>query len=100
MFKSEMERFLDFKDQEGWCRGRWRSAMIKLNGRVSCVAYFMCPGLVQGKKLWTIRLPAPITTMSLMDHKAKGFQAVLVALANSEVHLYKDKILINVTKTQ
>ncbi|XP_059497561.1 Bardet-Biedl syndrome 1 protein isoform X2 [Stegostoma tigrinum] len=54
----------------------------------------------KGKKLWTVQLPAPITTMSLMDHKAKGFQAVLVALANSEVHLYKDKILINVTKTQ
>ncbi|XP_062892243.1 Bardet-Biedl syndrome 1 protein [Mobula hypostoma] len=54
----------------------------------------------KGKKLWTVYLPAPIMTMGLMDHKSKGFQAVLVALGNSEVHLYRDKNLINVTKTQ
>ncbi|XP_072350908.1 BBSome complex member BBS1-like, partial [Scyliorhinus torazame] len=54
----------------------------------------------KGKKLWTVQLPAPIMTMGLMDHKSKGFQAVLVALANSEVHLYWDKILVNITKTQ
>lgn len=54
----------------------------------------------KGKKLWTVYLPAPIMTMGLMDHKSKGFQAVLVALGNSEIHLYRDKNLINVTKTQ
>ncbi|XP_067831667.1 Bardet-Biedl syndrome 1 protein isoform X2 [Heptranchias perlo] len=54
----------------------------------------------KGKKLWTVYLPAPIMTMGLMDHKCKGFQAVLVALANSEVHMYRDKNLVNITRTQ
>ncbi|XP_048475599.1 Bardet-Biedl syndrome 1 protein [Rhincodon typus] len=76
--------------------------LVRLNRSivVGCGKEMLHAYTQKGKKLWTIRLPAPITTMSLMDHKAKGFQAVLVALANSEVHLYKDKILINVTKTQ
>ncbi|XP_015279385.1 PREDICTED: Bardet-Biedl syndrome 1 protein [Gekko japonicus] len=54
----------------------------------------------KGKKLWTILLPATPMTMSLMDQKSRGFQAVLVALANMEVHLYQDKSLVNVIQTQ
>ncbi|KAJ8348309.1 hypothetical protein SKAU_G00268980 [Synaphobranchus kaupii] len=53
----------------------------------------------KGKKLWTVYLPAPITAMGLMDHHSRGFQAVLVGLANSEVHLYRDKNLISTIKT-
>ncbi|MBN3289897.1 BBS1 protein, partial [Polypterus senegalus] len=54
----------------------------------------------KGKKLWTTYLPASIVTMGLMDHKSRGFQAVLVGLANSEVHMYRDKNLVNIIKTQ
>uniref|UniRef100_A0AAY3ZY42 BBSome complex member BBS1 n=1 Tax=Denticeps clupeoides TaxID=299321 RepID=A0AAY3ZY42_9TELE len=39
----------------------------------------------KGKKLWTTYLPAPVTTMGLMDLPCRGFQAVLVALSNCEV---------------
>ncbi|XP_010901988.1 Bardet-Biedl syndrome 1 protein isoform X1 [Esox lucius] len=53
----------------------------------------------KGKKLWTVCLPAPVTTMSVMDLPTRGFQAVLVGLANSEVHLYRDKNLISTIKT-
>ncbi|KAJ6654222.1 hypothetical protein lerEdw1_007319 [Lerista edwardsae] len=57
-------------------------------------------GYVPGKKLWTVSLPAPPTTLSLMDQKSRGFQAVLVALANMEVHVYRDKNLVNIIPTQ
>ena len=43
----------------------------------------------QGKRLWTVKLPASITTLELMDHKQKGFKAVMVGLTNCEVHLYR-----------
>ncbi|KAK1154916.1 hypothetical protein AOXY_G27943 [Acipenser oxyrinchus oxyrinchus] len=53
----------------------------------------------KGKKLWTAFLPAPITTMGVMDHKTRGYQAVLVGLANSKVHMYREKNLVNIVKT-
>uniref|UniRef100_A0A671SEE9 BBSome complex member BBS1 n=1 Tax=Sinocyclocheilus anshuiensis TaxID=1608454 RepID=A0A671SEE9_9TELE len=53
----------------------------------------------KGKKLWTAYLPAPVTTMALMDLPTRGFQAVLVGLANCEVHMYRDKNLISTIKT-
>ncbi|XP_054846333.1 Bardet-Biedl syndrome 1 protein [Eublepharis macularius] len=54
----------------------------------------------KGKKLWTVSLPATPMTMSLMEQKSRGFQAVLVALANMEVHMYQDKSLVTVIRTQ
>ncbi|XP_053700813.1 Bardet-Biedl syndrome 1 protein [Synchiropus splendidus] len=53
----------------------------------------------KGKKLWRTVLPAPINTMAAMDLPTRGFQAVLVALANCEVHLYRDKNLLSTLKT-
>ncbi|XP_029383044.1 BBSome complex member BBS1 [Echeneis naucrates] len=53
----------------------------------------------KGKKLWRIVLPAPITTMASMDLPSRGFQAVLVGLANCEVQLYRDKNLLSTIKT-
>ena len=38
--------------------------------------------------------------MGLMDHKMKGFKAVMVALANCEVHIYRDKYLVNIIKCE
>ncbi|KAG9338211.1 hypothetical protein JZ751_026964 [Albula glossodonta] len=52
-----------------------------------------------GKKLWTAYLPAPVTAMGLMDHQTRGFQAVLVGLANCEVHMYREKNLVSIIKT-
>uniref|UniRef100_A0A673BQ17 BBSome complex member BBS1 n=1 Tax=Sphaeramia orbicularis TaxID=375764 RepID=A0A673BQ17_9TELE len=53
----------------------------------------------KGKKLWRTLVPAPITTMASMDLPTRGFQAVLVGLANCEVHLYRDKNLLSSIKT-
>ncbi|KAM9133632.1 BBSome complex member BBS1 isoform 3-T3 [Pangshura tecta] len=54
----------------------------------------------KGKKLWTVYLPAPLMTMSLLDQKSRGFQAVMVGLANQVVHMYRDKNLVDVIRTQ
>ncbi|KAM8730338.1 BBSome complex member BBS1 [Acanthopagrus schlegelii] len=53
----------------------------------------------KGKKLWKAVLAAPITTMAAMDLPTRGFQAVLVGLANCEVQLYRDKNLLSRIKT-
>ncbi|XP_023144746.2 Bardet-Biedl syndrome 1 protein [Amphiprion ocellaris] len=53
----------------------------------------------KGKKLWKTVLSAPITTMAAMDLPTRGFQAVLVGLANCEVQLYRDKNLLSTIKT-
>lgn len=53
----------------------------------------------KGKKLWRSVLAAPITTMAAMDLPTRGFQAVLVGLANCEVQLYRDKNLLSTIKT-
>ncbi|XP_028565697.2 BBSome complex member BBS1 isoform X2 [Podarcis muralis] len=54
----------------------------------------------KGKKLWVVPLPATPTTLSLIDEKFQSFHAVLVALANMEVHIYQDKNLVNIIQTQ
>ncbi|XP_043934152.1 Bardet-Biedl syndrome 1 protein isoform X2 [Protopterus annectens] len=76
--------------------------MVRINKNivVGCSQETLHGFTQKGKKLWTSSLPATITTMGLLDHKTRGFQAVLVGLANSEVHMYRDKNLINIIKTQ
>lgn len=53
----------------------------------------------KGKKMWTVKLPKSITTIEVVDYKPKGFKAVLVALTNNEVHVYKEKYLVDIIKT-
>jgi Bardet-Biedl syndrome 1 protein len=33
--------------------------------------------------------------MCTIDYRPKGFQAIAVALANNDIHLYKDKFLVD-----
>jgi len=54
----------------------------------------------QGKRYWKHLLPASITAMCQIDYRPKGFQAVAVALANNEIHLYKDKFLVDVIQVE
>lgn len=44
-------------------------------------------------------MPGSMTTMEVIDYKSKGFKAVIVALNNCQVHIYKEKYLVNVIKT-
>ncbi|XP_072277428.1 BBSome complex member BBS1 isoform X4 [Pyxicephalus adspersus] len=53
----------------------------------------------KGKRLWTVTLPAPIMTMSLLEQKSRSIQTVLVGLKNLEVHLYRDKNLLSIIST-
>lgn len=52
----------------------------------------------QGKKLWTVQMPAAILTMNLLEQRSRGLQAVMAALANGEVRIYRDKALLNVVR--
>ena len=54
----------------------------------------------KGKRYWKHLLPAAITAMCQIDYRPKGFQAVAVALANNEIHLYKDKFLVDVIQVE
>jgi len=52
----------------------------------------------KGKRLWTLPLPASITTMSLLHYRPRNLKAVVVALSNGEVRLYNDRSVVNVIK--
>ena len=54
----------------------------------------------QGKKLWTVKLPASVLTLEVLDNKQKNYKAVMVALSNKEVHIYRDKYLADVIKCE
>lgn len=41
-------------------------------------------------------MPAAILTMNLLEQRSRGLQAVMAALANGEVRIYRDKALLNV----
>ncbi|KAF5908920.1 Bardet-Biedl syndrome 1 protein, partial [Clarias magur] len=66
---------------------------------VGCAQETMQSFTQKGKKLWTTYLPAPVTTMAILDLPTRGFQAILVALANCEVHVYRDKNVVSTIKT-
>ena len=68
---------------------------IGKNILVGCMDNTLVCYSTKGKKLWTVYLPSSITTMALMDHRARGFKAVLLGLSNGEVRTYKDKFLVN-----
>uniref|UniRef100_A0A7N4NYR0 Bardet-Biedl syndrome 1 n=1 Tax=Sarcophilus harrisii TaxID=9305 RepID=A0A7N4NYR0_SARHA len=53
----------------------------------------------KGKKLWTVPMPAPILTMSLLEQRSRGLQAVMAGLANGEMRIYRDKALLNIIRT-
>ncbi|XP_046850601.1 Bardet-Biedl syndrome 1 protein-like isoform X2 [Xenia sp. Carnegie-2017] len=62
---------------------------------VGCINNSLVCFSSKGRKLWCVYLPHSITTMTSLNHKAKGFKAVLVGLKNCEVRLYKEKFLIS-----
>eukprot|EP00042_Codosiga_hollandica_P048481 m.543976 g.543976 ORF g.543976 m.543976 type:complete len:120 (-) comp57669_c1_seq6:773-1132(-) len=47
----------------------------------------------KGKRLWSVRLPAPITTMDSMFYRMKNWKGVVLALRNGEVRVYSEKSL-------
>lgn len=71
---------------------------INKNIYVGCMDETLHCFTSKGKKLWTVRLPASITTLEIIDYKPRSFAAVLVALNNQEVHIYKEKFLVDIIK--
>ncbi len=49
--------------------------------------------------MWSIMQPAGIVALEILEHKQRGFRALLVALANCEVRLYREKFLSDTIKT-
>jgi Bardet-Biedl syndrome 1 protein len=54
----------------------------------------------KGRSLWSVNLPAKVLSMGPMDYAQRGYQAVFVGLANSELHIYNEKFLVHVMKTE
>jgi len=67
---------------------------------VACMDKTISSFTTKGKKLWSVYLPATITTISVLNHKGRSFKALLVALENGEVRIYRDKVLCNIINTQ
>lgn len=58
--------------------------------------YYSCYN-INGKNLFSLKMPSPILTMEEMDiYKLKKFKGILIGLVNNEISLYNDKTLINV----
>ncbi|PIK35231.1 hypothetical protein BSL78_27943, partial [Apostichopus japonicus] len=66
---------------------------------VGCMDQTLQCYTIKGKMLWTVYLSDSIITMSVMDHRQKGFKAIMVALNNGDVQVYRDKYLIDTIKT-
>lgn len=62
---------------------------------VGCMNNTLTSYSLKGRKQWSLRLPASITCVELLYYKPRSFKAVLVALQNRQVHIYKDKFLVN-----
>ncbi|KAK2150691.1 hypothetical protein LSH36_395g02065 [Paralvinella palmiformis] len=56
--------------------------------------------LSTGKRLWSIKMPASIQTLETLDHQQKGLKAVMVALTNNEIRIYKEKFLVDIIITE
>eukprot|EP00039_Didymoeca_costata_P006192 m.88180 g.88180 ORF g.88180 m.88180 type:complete len:598 (-) comp13150_c0_seq1:62-1855(-) len=63
---------------------------------VGCMDTSLTCYSTKGKRLWSIRMPAAITTMGLLQYKPRNLRALIVALSNGQVRLYNDRILVNV----
>ncbi|XP_071962650.1 BBSome complex member BBS1-like [Antedon mediterranea] len=67
---------------------------------VGCMDKTLQSYTTKGKKLWTVYLASSISTMGLMDHRQKGYKAVLVGLTNNQLQIYREKYLINTINTE
>ena len=52
-----------------------------------------------GKKISSIRMPAHITNLEVLEiRRDKVFSAIIVALANGEVRIYNEQVLVDTIK--
>ncbi len=50
---------------------------------------------MQGKRQWSFKLPDSITALELLDYQARGVKAVIVAMRNKEIRIFRDKYLMH-----
>jgi len=67
---------------------------------VACVDQTLQGYSTKGRALWSVSLPAKVLSMAPMDYSQRGYQAILLGLANSELHIYCEKFLVHVIKTE
>jgi len=49
----------------------------------------------KGKRMWSISLPSPISTMGLISYRPRNAKAVVLALKSGEVRLYNDRTVVD-----
>lgn len=62
---------------------------------VGCMDDSLACYSLKGRRQWGLHLPASLTCLELLHHRQRSFKAVVVALRNKEVRVYKDKFLVN-----
>ena len=60
----------------------------------------MCRACIQGRQQWSVKMPANIMAIEVLDHKPKSLLGLLVALSNCEVHVYVDKVHVDTIVTE
>ncbi|XP_075254915.1 BBSome complex member BBS1-like [Convolutriloba macropyga] len=66
---------------------------------IACMDHTLNCYTPKGKKAWAITAPGAILATELMEHKSRGFQAVLVALDNRQIRIYREKFLVGILDT-
>ena len=54
----------------------------------------------QGRQQWSLKMPADIMAIEVLDYKAKSLLGLLVALSNCEIHTYVDKTHVDTIVTE
>ncbi|XP_063712394.1 Bardet-Biedl syndrome 1 protein homolog [Symsagittifera roscoffensis] len=66
---------------------------------IACMDHTLNCYTPKGKKAWAITTPGAILSTELMEQKSRNFQAMLVALDNREIRIYKEKFLVGILDT-
>lgn len=55
---------------------------------------------IQGKRLWSIQLPAPIICMESLEIRTLGLVLTALGMADNRVMIYRDKHLVDTIYTE
>jgi len=60
----------------------------------------VCDACIQGRQQWSVKTPANITAIEVLNHRPKSLLGLLVALSNCEVHVYVEKMHVDTIVTE
>ncbi|EGD72418.1 hypothetical protein PTSG_00438 [Salpingoeca rosetta] len=65
---------------------------------ISCADSCLYCFSTKGRRLWQVKMPAPITAHSPMVYRPKMLRLTLIGLENGEIRLYSDKEMLSTLK--